>query len=263
MYETILYEISGSVAQLTMNRPDKYNAFTGQMLEEMSSALKKAARDEEVRCILLTGAGKAFNAGQDLGDVLGADTQETASSHGEVLRKRYNPLIMQICNMEKPVIAVINGAAAGAGMSIALACDLRIMSEKAYFVNAFVSIGLVPDSGGCYFLPRLVGLGKAMELAITGERISAEEAYRIGLANRVCSAEQFSAEAGQLAAKLAQMPTRAIGLIKRTMHKGLDMSLAQVLEYEAYAQEIAGNTEDHREGIQAFLEKRLPLFKGV
>lgn len=147
MYETILYEISGSVAQLTMNRPDKYNAFTGQMLEEMSSALKKAARDEEVRCILLTGAGKAFNAGQDLGDVLGADTQETASSHGEVLRKRYNPLIMQICKMEKPVIAVINGAAAGAGMSIALACDLRIMSEKAYFVNAFVRSVLFPTRG--------------------------------------------------------------------------------------------------------------------
>lgn len=147
MYETILYEISGSVAQLTMNRPDKYNAFTGQMLEEMSSALKKAARDEEVRCILLTGAGKAFNAGQDLGDVLGADTQETALSHGEVLRKRYNPLIMQICKMEKPVIAVINGAAAGAGMSIALACDLRIMSEKAYFVNAFVRSVLFPTRG--------------------------------------------------------------------------------------------------------------------
>lgn len=263
MYETILYEVSGNVARLTMNRPDKYNAFTGQMLEEMKSALKKAAKDREVRCVLLMGAGKAFNAGQDLGDVQGAESQKSAPHYGEILRERYNPLILQLYNLEKPVIAVIQGAAAGAGMSIALACDLRIMSEKAYFVNAFVSIGLVPDSGGCYFLPRLVGLGKAIELAMTGERIPAEEAYRLGLANHVCSAEQLAHKADELAAKLARMPTRAIGLIKRTMYKGLDMNLAQTLEYEAYAQEIAGNTEDHREGIQAFLEKRLPSFKGV
>ncbi|MBN3524823.1 enoyl-CoA hydratase-related protein [Paenibacillus apiarius] len=263
MYETILYEVSDGVAQMTMNRPDKYNAFTGQMIAEMINALKQAGKDEAVRCIILMGAGKAFNAGQDLGDVQGADTQGAAPNHGDVLRERYNPLIMQLRNTEKPIVAAVNGVAAGAGMSIALACDLRIMSEKAYFVNAFVNIGLVPDSGGCYFLPRLVGMGKALELAMTGERISADEAYRIGLANRVCSAEQFTAEAGQLAAKLAKLPTRAIGLIKRTMHKGLDMNLAQTLEHEAYAQEIAGNTDDHREGIQAFLEKRPPVFKGV
>ncbi|MCE5168718.1 enoyl-CoA hydratase-related protein [Paenibacillus profundus] len=263
MYKTILYEVSGGVARMTMNRPDKYNAFTGQMIAEMTAALKKAGKDEEIRCIVLTGAGKAFNAGQDLGDVQGADAQGAEPNHGDVLRERYNPLIMQLRNTEKPIIAAVNGVAAGAGVSVALACDLRIVSEKAYFVNAFVNIGLVPDSGGCYFLPRLVGLGKALELAMTGDRVSAEEAYRIGLANRVCAAEQFADEAERLAVKLAALPTRAIGLIKRTMYKGLDMNLAQTLEHEAYAQEIAGNTEDHREGMQAFLEKRPPEFKGV
>lgn len=158
VYETILYEVSAGVARITMNRPDKYNAFTGRMIAEMIDAFRQAGKDAAVRCVILTGAGKAFNAGQDLGDVPGAggqaaDGRAAAGNHGDMLRSRYNPLIMQIRSTELPVIAVVNGVAAGAGMSLALACDLRVMSERAYFVSAFVNIGLVPDSGGCYFLP--------------------------------------------------------------------------------------------------------------
>ncbi|BFH66840.1 enoyl-CoA hydratase [Paenibacillus dendritiformis] len=263
VYETIRYEVSEGVARITMNRPDKYNAFTGQMIREMIGAFRQAGKDAAVRCIILTGAGKAFNAGQDLGDVPGADGQAAAENHGDMLRSRYNPLIMQIRGTELPVIAAVNGVAAGAGMSLALACDLRVMSERAYFVSAFVNIGLVPDSGGCYFLPRLVGLAKAMEIATIRDRVTAEEAHRIGLVNRICSAERLDEEADALAAKLAQLPTRAIGLMKRTMNRGLETDLAQTLEQEAYAQEIAGRTEDHREGMRAFLEKRPPVFKGV
>nr|WP_187698696.1 enoyl-CoA hydratase-related protein [Paenibacillus alvei] len=268
VYETILYEVSAGVARITMNRPDKYNAFTGKMIAEMIDAFRQAGKDAAARCIVLTGAGKAFNAGQDLGDVPGAGGQDVAgqtgaANHGDMLRSRYNPLIMQIRNTELPVIAAVNGVAAGAGMSLALACDLRVMSERAYFVSAFINIGLVPDSGGCYFLPRLVGLAKAMEIATIRDRVTAKEAHRIGLVNRVCSAERLDEEATELAAKLAQLPTRAIWLMKQTMNRGLEKGLEETLEQEAYAQEIAGRTEDHREGMQAFMEKRPPVFKGV
>lgn len=147
-------------------------------------------------------------------------------------------------------------------MSLALACDIRLASERAAFVNAFVNIGLVPDSGGCYFLPRIVGIGKALELAATGDKVTAEEAYRIGLVSQVYPTETFEAEVMQYACRLAKLPTKAIGLIKRTMYKGLHMSLEETLEYEAFAQEIAGSTEDHKEGVAAFFEKRVPIFKG-
>ncbi|MBO8162575.1 MAG: enoyl-CoA hydratase/isomerase family protein [Brevibacillus sp.] len=257
MYETILYEVYDGIARMTMNRPDKFNAFTRQMNREITEALKQAQKDDHVRCIVLTGAGKAFNAGQDLGDVQGTDVD-----YGEFLRKRYNPMILQFQKTEKPIIAAVNGVAVGAGMSVALACDIRLASENASFIDVFVSIGLVPDSGGCYFLPRIVGIGKALELAITGEKVSAEEAYRIGLVNKICSAENFEAEVMAYAAKLAKLPTRAVGLIKRTMYKGLQMNLEETLEYEAFAQEIAGNTEDHKEGVKAFFQKRSPEFTG-
>ncbi|MGG1253433.1 enoyl-CoA hydratase-related protein [Brevibacillus agri] len=257
MYETILYEVSEGVAVVTLNRPDKFNAFTEVMHKEIIAALKEAQKDDAVRCILLTGAGRAFNAGQDLGEVSGEDID-----FGGFLRKRYNPMILQLQKTEKPIVAAVNGVAAGAGMSLALACDIRLASEKASFVNAFVSIGLVPDSGGCYFLPRIVGIGKALELAMTGEKVSAEEALRIGLVNKVYPAERFMEEAVAYARKLAALPTRGIGLIKRTMYKGLEMGLEETLDYEAYAQEVAGSTADHKEGVAAFMEKRAPRFTG-
>ncbi|CAM3411808.1 2-(1,2-epoxy-1,2-dihydrophenyl)acetyl-CoA isomerase [Brevibacillus invocatus] len=257
MYETILYEVSEGVAILTMNRPDKFNAFNERMNKEITDALKQAQKDPEVRCILLTGAGRAFNAGQDLGDVLEGDVD-----FGGFLRNRYNPMILQFQKTEKPIIAAINGVAAGAGMSIALACDIRLASDKASLVNAFVNIGLVPDSGGCYYLPRIVGMGKALELAMTGEKVPAEEALRLGLVNQVYPTEQFWEESLAYARKLAALPTRGIGLIKRTMYKGLELGLEETLEYEAYAQEIAGQTADYKEGVNAFMEKRAPRFTG-
>ncbi|MCP1357074.1 enoyl-CoA hydratase-related protein [Aneurinibacillus migulanus] len=257
MYETILYESIEGVAKITMNRPDKFNAFTEQMHKELLDALKKAGKDPMVRCIVLTGAGRAFNAGQDLAEVEGGDVD-----FGGFLRKRYNPLIMQLRQTEKPIIAAINGVAAGAGMSLALACDMRLVSEKASFSNVFINIGLVPDSGGCYFLPRIVGIGKALELALMGEKVSAEEAYRIGLVNKVFPAVNFETEVMEYASKLAALPTTGMGLIKRAMYKGLEMNLEETLEYEALSQEIAGGTEDHKEGVQAFFEKRKPVFTG-
>jgi len=257
MYDTILYEVTDGIAVLTMNRPDKFNAFTAQMNKEITDALKQAQKDSEVRCILLTGAARAFNAGQDLGEVSDGNVD-----FGGFLRDRYNPMILQFRKTEKPIIAAINGVAAGAGMSIALACDIRLASDKASLVNAFVNIGLVPDSGGCYFLPRIVGIGKALELAMTGEKVPAEEALRLGLVNQVYPAEQFMEEAMAYARKLASLPTRGIGLIKRAMYKGLEMDLEQTLEYEAYAQEVAGSTEDYQEGVRAFMEKRAPRFTG-
>ncbi|WP_018131978.1 enoyl-CoA hydratase-related protein [Effusibacillus pohliae] len=258
MYETILYEAADGIAKITLNRPDKFNAFTEQMHRELIDALKRAGKQENVRCIVLTGNGKAFNAGQDLGEVQG-----TEIDFGEFLRKRYNPLILQMRNTEKPVLAAVNGVAAGAGMSLALACDIRLASDKASFANVFVNIGLVPDSGGCYFLPRIVGIGKALELAFTGEKVSAEEAYRIGLVNRIFPAETFATDVMEYAGRLAKLPTKAIGLIKRTMYKGLASTLEETLEYEALAQEIAGSTEDHKEGVDAFFAKRTPVFKGI
>ncbi|MFA4137110.1 MULTISPECIES: enoyl-CoA hydratase-related protein [unclassified Brevibacillus] len=258
MYETILYEVSEGVAVVTLNRPDKFNAFTAVMNKEITDALKQAQKNADVRCIVLTGAGKAFNAGQDLSDVAGGGDVD----YGAFLRDRYNPMILQFQKTEKPIIAAVNGVAAGAGMSVALACDIRLASEKASFVNAFVNIGLVPDSGGCYFLPRIVGIGKALELAMTGEKVSAEEALRIGLVNQVYPAESFMEDALAYARKLASLPTKGIGLIKRTMYKGLEMGLEETLEYEAFAQEAAGRTEDHKEGVTAFMEKRAPRFTG-
>ncbi len=256
-YETILYEVIDNVAKITMNRPDRFNSFTLTMHKEMIHALKTANRDPDVRCLVIIGAGKAFNSGQDLSEVSGEKID-----YGGFLRQRYNPLIELMQSIEKPIIAAVNGVAAGAGMSLALACDLRLVSEKATFIDVFINIGLIPDSGGCYFLPRIVGIGKALELAMTGDRVKADEALRLGLANQVFPAETFEKDVMAYATRLAKMPTKGMGLIKRVMYKGLNMSLKETLEYEAYAQDIAGSTNDHQEGMQAFLEKRSPVFRG-
>lgn len=256
MYETILYDVKNHVAWLTLNRPEKLNAFNEQMKLEVKTALKEAAMDEEVRGIVITGAGRAFCSGQDLQSV------KEDTDYGELLRNYYNPMIQQMASIEKPIIAAINGTAAGAGLSLALACDFRLASEKASFIEAFIHVGLVPDSGNMYYLPRIVGHAKALELAILGEKISADEAKDIGLITKVISVETWDSDVTAFAEKLAAMPTKSIGLIKRYMNQSWDSNLQEVLEKEAYAQKIAGKTFDHQEGIDAFLNKRKPIFQG-
>lgn len=256
MFETIKFEINNSVAWLTLNRPDKLNAFTEQMNHEVIQAVKEAAKNNEIRCLVITGEGRAFCSGEDIGG-LGEET-----NHGEILRNRYNPMVKQLASLEKPVIAAINGVAAGAGVSLALACDFRIASEKASLIEAFIHIGLIPDSGNLYYLPRLVGQAKALELAVLGEKISAEDAKEIGLVTKVVSIENWEEEVSAFAQKLAKLPTKAIGLIKRYINESWNANLDEMLEKEAYGQRTAGLTEDHQEGVAAFLEKRKPEFKG-
>src|SRR5690606_14686710 len=253
---TVLLEKEGKVARLIMNRPDKLNAFNKDLHRDFMEALQNVKKDSNIRALVITGAGRAFNSGQDL-----SDTPENMD-YGEILRKTYNPLLENLLSLEIPVIAAVNGVAAGAGFSLALACDFRLAHEKASFVQAFINVGLVPDSGSLYFLPRLVGYAKALELAVFGEKISAEEAYRLGIVNKVIPAENWEQEVMTFAENLANKPTKAIGLIKRYMKLSFHSTLSEMLEYEAMAQRIAGFSEDHQEGIRAFLEKRKPEFKG-
>ncbi len=243
---------------ITLNRPDVLNALNDAMLRELHEALRQGGRNAAVRCVVLTGAGRGFCSGQDLRDRAGAGTLP----FGESLRSGYNPVILQIRTMEKPVIAAVNGVAAGAGCSLALAADLRIASDRASFIEVFARVGLVPDSGSTYLLPRLVGLGKAFELAYTADPVGAPEALRLGLVNRVVPHDDLIPQAAALARRLAGGPTRGYGLAKRALNFGLHATLEQSLAYEAYLQEIAGRTADFREGVGAFLEKRQANFKG-
>lgn len=261
-YSTILYESREGVATLTFNRPDKSNAFDDTMIAETLDALKTLARDATVRAVVLTGAGKNFCAGQDLTPLL--DYYQTASAipFGEHVRKSYNVIVTQIRTIEKPFIAAINGATAGAGLGLACACDLRYASEQAKFRMAFLGIALAPDSGTAFLLPRLIGWSRALEMALTNATLDAAQALQYGLVNRVFSADELMPQTIALARQLANAPTRAIGLTKRAFNRALTCDLETALEYEATLQEIAGQTSDHREGVRAFIEKRAPRFTG-
>jgi 2-(1,2-epoxy-1,2-dihydrophenyl)acetyl-CoA isomerase len=258
MTEGLRVETDGSVATLTLDRPASLNALTVPVKIALREALESIAADRAVRAVILTGAGRAFCAGQDLAE---REQPEAAPLEVEV-RERYNPIIRALRSLGQPVIAAVNGVAAGAGASLALACDLRIAAEEARFILAFGRIGLVPDSGATWFLPRIVGAAKAAELALLNDPVDAAEALRLGLVSRVVPGEQLMPEVRVLADRLAEGAPRAIALTKRALQRSLTLSLDEALEAEADAQGIAGASADHAEGLAAFREKRPPRFTG-
>lgn len=261
-YDQLLVETDGPVTVVRMNNPAKLNALSATMTDELLDLLGRLTMDPAVRAILITGEGRGFCVGADLGPLEVAYRRGERPRLSERLRGGYNRLISLIATAPKPVIAAVNGVAAGAGVSLALACDIPIASDAATFNLAFVNIGLVPDSGASYFLPRMVGLGKALELALTGDRVDAAQARDLGLVSRAVPHEQLMSEAASLAGRLARMPTAAMGLAKRLFRETSDMSLDQAMEREAELQDEAGGTDDHMEGVLAFLEKRQPRFTG-
>ncbi|NJN42153.1 MAG: 2-(1,2-epoxy-1,2-dihydrophenyl)acetyl-CoA isomerase [Flammeovirgaceae bacterium] len=257
-YEFIIYTVADGVCTIRLNRPDVYNALNDGITYELQDALKNASRDANVRVIVLTGEGKAFCAGQDLKAASGQEKR----SFLESLHKRYNPIIRAMQEMPKPILCRLNGVAAGAGCSIVLACDMIIASEEATLIEVFINIGLVPDSGSSYFLPRTVGRAKAFELCSLGSRVKATEALSLGLVNKVVAADQLDNAVKELTDYFAKAPTKAIGLIKKMLNKSTSSTLDEMLDYEAYCQEIAGTSGDYKEGVTAFLEKRKPNFTG-
>ena len=262
LYETIILEKSGAVATVALNRPKVLNAFDGVLHEEIHDALNEAADDDDVRCIVLRGEGKGFSAGADLAEVVEGDGNPDGPDLGDYLRRTYGRLITRMVSIEKPIVASLHGPVYGAGLGLALACDLRLAAESAKFSVAFVKIGLIPDAGVSFFLPRLVGLGRAMEMSMLGEAMDAQEAHRTGLVNKVVPDERIGEETAALAGRLAGLPTRALGRIKQTLHGSFQSDLAAALEAEAVGQTFCGYTHDHKEGVAAFFEKRDPTFTG-
>lgn len=256
------YSVEGGVALVTLDRPDVLNAFDDEMGHAALDAVRRASADDEARCVVITGAGRAFSSGEDLAALQDHYEKHEAPDLGSILRDRYNPLIRAVRAAPKPCVAAINGVAAGAGASLALACDFRVASEKAKLVLGFANVGLVPDSGAIWFLTKMVGTARAWEIATTSAPLDAHEALRLGLVNRVAPPDEFEYAWRDLAARLAVGPTLAYGLTKSLVELATDRSLHEQLEAEIEAQTKAGSSEDHLEGVQAFLGKRSPRFKG-
>jgi len=251
----LLTDLRNRVLTLTLNRP-KVNALSLELMENLRSAFSQAERDEQIRCVVLTGAGGNFSAGQDI--KVFQENIDIPFRHHMV--RTYNPLVLQIRRLEKPVLAAVDGICSGAALGLALACDLRIAADRARFVVGFTGIGLVPDSAVSLLLPTIIGLGRALEFTFSNIPISADQALAWGMANRVVPAAELLEQSASMAALLAQGPTRTMGMAKRAFNKAMLSNLEQVLDYEAHLQEIAGHTPEHREGVRAFLEKRLPRF---
>ena len=254
----ILFSIDNHVARITLNRPDKLNSFNREMALEMQACLDESASLHEVRAVLITGAGKGFCAGQDLSEMI----DPAGPTMAQILSEHYNPIIKKIRNMAKPVIAAVNGVAAGAGANIALCCDIVVARQSASFVQAFSKIGLIPDSGGTYFLPRLIGWQKASALMMTGDKVSAIEAEKMGMIYQVIPDDLFNEKIEQLAIQMASMPTHGLALTKHALNYSFDANYETQLELEDKLQQEAALTLDYREGVEAFMQKRVPLFTG-
>ena len=258
MSKKIKINIVNGVGILSLNRPEVYNSFDREMALELQAALDAMSMNSKVRCLILKGEGKAFCAGQDLAEVVDPNGPKLT----DIIKEHYNPIILRINALSKPIVAAVNGVAAGAGANIALACDVVFAKKSASFIQAFSKIGLIPDSGGTYILPRLVGLQKAMALMLTGQKVSADEAEGMNMIYRAIDDESFDDEVLQFAQTLAQMPTVGLGLTKKALYQGLTNNLETQLALEEQLQTMAGETEDFNEGVQAFLEKRKPIFNG-
>ena len=254
----IQFEKIDAVGKITLNRPEKYNSFVREMALSLHNTLVNCESDDSIRCILITGAGKAFCAGQDLKEAIDPQGPEIE----QIVREHYNPIIKRIREIEKPVIAAVNGVAAGAGANLALACDIVTATQSAKFIQAFSKIGLIPDSGGTYFLPRLIGLPKATAFMMTGEPVSSEKAEALGMIYAVYEDAEFESKTLELARSIAAMPTKGLGYTKRLLNQSFNNSLEDQLDLEAATQSLSAHADDHKEGIQAFLEKRTPKFTG-
>ena len=258
MADSIIIENNGAIRTITLNRPKAFNSFDLEMGAAFQTALDEAGKDDSVRCIVIKGEGRAFCAGQDLKEVTAPD----APNFKVIVEETYNQSIRRICSIKKPIIAAVNGVAAGAGANIALACDLTIATESASFIQAFSKIGLIPDSGGTWWLPRLVGMQRAKAMAFFGNKVSASEAEEMGLIYKSVSDDEFNSVVEKTASKLSTMPTLALGLTKAAFHEGMDCGLNDQLTRELEYQFIAAESDDYAEGVASFLEKRAPEFKG-
>lgn len=258
-FECITYTLENGIATITLNRPDVFNAFNDAQSYELQDAFKQAKRDDSVRVVILTGAGKAFCSGQDLKAIASSENRSLSDS----LYKRYNPIILAMRELPKPIVCRLNGVAAGAGCSLALASDIIVASENASLIEVFINVGLVLDSGSSYFLPRIVGSARAFEMSTMGSKVNARQAFEWGMINKVVPAEELDAAVAEYANYYAQAPTKAIAMMKKMLNKSFHSDLNTMLEYEAFCQELAGRSDDYKEGVRAFNEKRKPEFKGL